>query len=321
MNRLLTKTGGFLLVLLFLALPASAQVKKIVFTPQWHANAQFAGYIIAREMGFYEEEGLDVTIKYPESGKSSLEMLRNGNSDMVTAILMNAIISKTTQEIDLVNVMQTSQHAALCLAFKKPIKDLSINSLNELRVGLWSRNTAVSAVAMNNKYHLNWNIVPFSTGIKLLTYGVMDAISVMEYNELLRLKYTGRDVSEHSVFKMSEHGYDIPEEGVYCTREYYDQNTEAVKAFVRATKKGWDWCRKHQDETVDIVTKEMNQEYVNNSKVFQSAGLKVVLKKQELTPGKVNFKLQRDQFNKAARTLLDAELINTIPDFQTFIAQ
>ncbi len=310
-----------LLFALFLSsLAASAQLKKLTFAPQWHANVQFAGYIAARELGYYEEEGLDVTIKYPES-KSSIELLREGKADLVLGFLMNAIVWKTNEGLDMVNVMQTSQHASLCLALKEPMKKINIQDLKGMRVGLWSSQTAISAVAMNNKYNLEWNVVPFRSGIELLSYGVLDAISVMEYNELLRLKYAGRDVSENSVLRMCDHGYDIPEEGVYCMRDYYKENAEAVKAFIRATKKGWEWCKAHQEETVDIVTKEMNTEYVSNSKVFQIAGLKVVLEKQELAPGKTDYTLSRDQFDKAASTLLDAKLIETIPDFKTFIAQ
>jgi len=298
-----------------------AQLKKIVFTPQWHANVQFAGYIAARELGYYSDEGLDVTIKYPEGTVSSLELMRNKKADIVMGFLLHAIMLNANEGFNLVNVMQTSQHASLCLALKKPVKDLNIDKLHGLRVGLWNTQTAMSALVMSNKHHLNWNVVPFRNGIKLLTYGVLDAISVMEYNELLRLKYTGRDVSENSIFKMCENGYDIPEEGVYCLKDYYEQNSASVKAFIRASKKGWEWCRKHPKETVEMVTKEMNKEYVSNSEVFQSAGLNVVLKKQELTPGKINFSLLREQYDKAANTLLEAELIHTIPDYQTFIAK
>ncbi len=323
MNIYLPTKKKVLSLLLLLLLPAAAhaQLKHIVFTPQWHANVQFAGYIAARELGYYEEEGLDVTIKYPDGAKSSIELLRDGKADLSMALLINAIMWKANNGLDMVNVMQTSQHASLCLAMKTPMKDMTIDNLRGLRVGLWSSSTAVSALAMNNYYDLNWEVVPFHNGIKLLNYGVMDAISVMEYNELLRLKYTGRDVSEHSVFKMCENGYDIPEEGVYCLGDYYRQNTDVVKAFVRASKKGWEWCRKHPEESVEMVTKEMNKEYVNNSKVFQTAGLKVVLKKQEVAPGKTGYSLQRQQYDKAAATLRQADMITTIPDFQTFIAQ
>ncbi len=321
MNKLLTKTVGILFMLLLLMVPSTIQGKRITFTPQWHANAQFAGYIAARELGFYEEEGLDVTILYPGNTKTSLEMLRDGEADLVSTSLTAAISSNVNEGVDLVNVMQTSQHASICLALKSPKEKFDLNSLREMRVGIWYNGLAMSAVAMNKQHHLAWNIVPFRKGFKLLSYGVMDAITVMEYNELLQLKYHGFDVSEHSVFRLCDHGYDIPEDGVYCTNEYYKQNANEVNAFVRATKKGWEWCRKHPEEATKYVVKEMEIEHVNYSEVIQFNGLKVILKKQEVTPGKVSYKLRQDQFSQAVKILKLAGLINSNPEFKTFIAR
>ncbi len=310
-----------LLSLLFLSLTVQAQRKSIVFSPQWNPNSEFAGYIAARELGYYDDEGLTVTIKYPEGNKSSLEMLREGKADLVTNTLTYAIATKTNDGLDLVNVMQTSQHTSLCLALKKPKEKVDIQSLHGMRVGVWYNRVSIAAEAMNNDYHLDWTIVPFRRGFKLLSYGVLDAITVMEYNELLHMKYNGADVSEHSVLRLCEHGYDIPEDGVYCLGEYYRQNAEAVQAFVRATKKGWAWCRKNPEEATKFVIQEMINEHVDHSEVIQRAGLKVILKKQELTPGKVNYTLRRDQFDKAVNMLKTAGLITTNPDYKTFIAR
>ena len=41
--------------------------KKVVFTPQWTAQAQFVGFYVANNMGFYKDAGLDVTIKHPSA--------------------------------------------------------------------------------------------------------------------------------------------------------------------------------------------------------------------------------------------------------------
>ncbi len=321
MKRTLFRKIGLLSVLLFSAIAAQAQLKKIVFTPQWHANSQFAGYIAAREQGYYKAEGLDVVIKYPEANKSSFELLSEGKADLVTNMLTIAIAMKCNGTMDIVNVMQATQHTSLCLALKSPKQHLTIDSLRNLRVGVWYNGLSVLAEAANIQHQLNWKVTPFRQGFKLLKYGVLDAITAMEYNELLQLKYNGYDVSEHSVIHLSEHGYDIPGDGVYCLSDYYQQNAAAVMAFTRATKRGWEWCRSHPEDAVNLVAQEMEIEHINHSKVILRAGLKVILEKQELTPGQVSYQLQQDDFNEAVNILTAIGRIHTKTDFQTFIAR
>lgn len=309
-----------MLFLLSSTLAASAQLKKIVYSPQWHAHAQFAGYIVARQLGYYEQEGLDVEIKYPTVTKSSLALMSEGKADLVTTALATALMLKANEGMDIVNVLQTSQHSSTCLLLKTPRKNLNVQSFKALRVGLWYNRLAVPAEAMNISHKLNWQIISFREGFNLMNYDMLDAISVMEYNELLRVKYNGRDVSEHSVLRLCDHGYDIPEDGVYCLSEFYQQHPEEVKAFVRATKKGWDWCRENPEKATELVVSEMRKVHIYSSLVIQDEGLKVVLKKQETTPGKVTYSLQRRQYDNTTRILKSAGLIESVPDFKTFVA-
>ncbi len=66
-----------IILALVLSLPLFAQSKgenTIVFTPQWTAQAQFAGYYAALELGFYKEEGLDVVIEHPNASRSAIAL-------------------------------------------------------------------------------------------------------------------------------------------------------------------------------------------------------------------------------------------------------
>ena len=59
-------------VLLVCATGIALAQEKLVFTPQWTAQAQFVGYYVAMSKGFYREAGLDVTIKHPSVSKPSI---------------------------------------------------------------------------------------------------------------------------------------------------------------------------------------------------------------------------------------------------------
>ena len=111
-----------------------AQSEEIVFTPQWTAQAQFAGYYAALEKGFYKEAGLKVTIKHPSPSNSSVNMLKEGKANFITIYLVAALKS-VAEGVPMIHLLQTSQNNAQMIISHKPLKD--INSLRGMRIGRW----------------------------------------------------------------------------------------------------------------------------------------------------------------------------------------
>ena len=103
---------------------SGAYAQQITFTPQWTPQSQFAGYYAALENGFYEEAGLDVEIVHPTKSYSSVNMLLDGSADIITGELIQAM-SAAGNGINLVNLMQTTQHSTLALlAREENIKNM-----------------------------------------------------------------------------------------------------------------------------------------------------------------------------------------------------
>lgn len=65
-----------------------AQDETIVFTPQWTAQAQFAGYYVAEAKGFYREAGVKVRIEHPSSTQPAITRLRNNMCQATTLPFM-----------------------------------------------------------------------------------------------------------------------------------------------------------------------------------------------------------------------------------------
>ena len=72
------------LLLLELETITVSYAQQITFTPQWTAQSQFAGYYAALENGYYAQAGLDISIKHPTASYSSISMLKDGTSDIIT---------------------------------------------------------------------------------------------------------------------------------------------------------------------------------------------------------------------------------------------
>src|ERR671933_1834592 len=69
-------------VLLVLASPARAQ-DRITLQLKWVTQAQFAGYYVAKDKGFYKEENLDVTIKPGGPDIAPEQVIAGGGADVI----------------------------------------------------------------------------------------------------------------------------------------------------------------------------------------------------------------------------------------------
>lgn len=251
----------------------SAEAQRIVFTPQWLPQAQFAGYYIAQEKGFYIEEGLDVEFNHPSASYPAFDRMIDGNSHIITMQLPQAM-SAIDKGFPLVNILQTSQHNSL-LIVPRNNKIKQLEDLRNKRVGIWKAGFGESALALDKQHNLNIEWIQHLQGINLLISGAIDATLAMKYNEYWLIMASG--IHPEHVFKMSDYGLDIPGDGLYVSRNFYDAHPEIVAAFARASKRGWEWAMEHPEETLSIVIKVMKEANVTTNIHHQRWMLKEVL--------------------------------------------
>lgn len=253
-----------------------AHAQQIVFTPQWSAQSQFAGYYVAQEMGFYKDAGLDVVIDHTSTSDVAVNSLQRGKCNAITMLLFDAIC-QIDEGVEIVNVLQTAQRSGHVLV----VRDDDIKSIEDLRgrrVGIWKSNFNQVAQLMDKDYSLGIDWVQFIQSINLYISGAIDATMAMTYNELYWIRSSGFE--DKKVIPMSEIGYDYPEDGVYFCREYVEKYPDKVKAFADASRRGWEWAHEHPEQTLDIVLEVMAREHVPASRMHQEWMLHEVLKQQ-----------------------------------------
>lgn len=278
-----------LLLVLFLAFITECfALKKVVFTPRWTAQAQFAGYYVAKEKGFYKAEGLDVAIKHmkPNSNITASEMLRRGTSQIICLSVFEAI-EAIESGLDLVNFLQTSQKGGLVCVANFPVNN--IKQFEGKKVGTWSRAGNHAARLFFSDNHINVNWIPFMSGINLFLAKAIDATLLYSYNEYLSLIFAKGSVNPKNIIRFSDIGYNFPEDGLYVERNYYDNNRETVESFRRATIMGWDYCREHREEALKIIKKYTDAENITTNNLFQKFMLDEILKLQENNAGRASF--------------------------------
>ena len=280
----------------------------IVFTPQWTAQSQFAGYYVALAKGFYKEAGIDVTIKHPTASSNTLQQLTDGECNIISMNLLTAMEAKG-KGMPLVNILQTSQNNTLMLVSREPINN--IEELREKRVGTWKAGR-FDAIAryLDKKYNYEINWITFISNINLYISGAVDATLAMSYNEFFQILSTGTSISEKNTLYFSDFGYNIPEDGLYVTADFYKKNRDLVDKFTEASKKGWLWAAEHPEETIEIVLEQARKHEIRTNKELQKWMLTKILEAQiDKASGERTFKLTDEAIELGNSILMEENLI------------
>ena len=286
-------------------MPAVGQ-ERIVFTPQWTAQAQFAGYYVAQEKGFYREAGIDVEIVHPSITQTALNRMRKGESQATTLQLCQAM-EIIDGGIPLVNILQTSMNNAMVIVSRRQMDPLTQRGA---RVGTWSAGFGQLAICMSIKDSLNYNWIPSASNLNLFVAGAIDATLAMSYNEYYQLKQTGLPVGEEYVYRFCDHGYNVQEDGVYMQRDYYLAHKEEAKKFAAASRRGWEWAAEHPEETLEIVMKYVKANHIATNPVLQRLMLTEILRLQvDRESGKREFRLRRDMVETSSRLMVEMKML------------
>ena len=289
------------LISFFLLCSCVLHAQRIVFTPQWTPQSQFAGYYVALEKGFYNDAGVEVDFQHPSVSYSALNRLMEGSSNMITMQLTQAMIA-IDQGFPLAHALQTSQQNALVLVGRSD-SICSMENLRKKRVGVWKAGFGELAYIMDTEQNLDIKWIPFLEGTNLFISGAIDATLAMSYNEYLQIKVSGHE--DKPVIRFADTEYNYPEDGLYVSADFFQRYPEKVKAFAEASRKGWEWAHEHPDEALDIVMKWVVKENIHTNRIHQRWMLEEILRLQckegEKEP---SFKLNADVVNKLSDLLL-----------------
>ncbi|MDO4998959.1 MAG: ABC transporter substrate-binding protein [Bacteroidales bacterium] len=296
------------------AAAATAQ-EPFVFSPQWTAQAQFAGYYAALEMGFYHEEGLDVRIVHPFHFQTPEQTLISGECDAATIQLMQAM-ELVDSGTPLVNILQTSMNNATVIVSRRG------NPLERrgARVGTWKAGFNQIAFCLDKAERLNYNWVRVAANVNLFVQGAIDATLAMSYNEYNLLLQAGAEITEENVYRFRDHGYNIQDDGVYMTLAAYRRHKDRAERFARASRRGWEWVADHPREALALVREYVSKNVVATNEVLQKLMLDEILDLQ-LDPdsGQRSFTLRPDMVRQASGMMLEAGLISRPVEYEELI--
>ena len=308
------------LLLAFFLCPLVMNAQKMVFVPQWTPQAQFSGFYVAQEKGFYAEEGLDVEIRHigANSSENPMDLLLGGEAQIVGQQLIQSIIARADGR-KILNVMSITQESGLCCVSRNPISDPK--ELDSLKVGRWKVGYADFCDMLEAYSGITVNWVPFLNGINLYIYGAVDATLCYTFSELISLDLAIGDIPDDHIIRFSEFGYDCPEDGLYVTEDYYRNNKESVDKFVRASIRGWEYAREHKGEALDISWKYVQEGNITTNREHQRRMLEEYLRLQmNKNTGFADFApVTEELFDKIVGALLETGYITNNVEYNELV--
>jgi len=249
-------------MLLTVGLVFSTQAaEKVTIQLKWVTQAQFGGYYVAQDKGYYQAEGLDVTIKPGGPDIATPQVIAGGGADVIVDWMPSALASRE-KGVPLVNIAQIFKKSGLMLTCRK---DSGIKSPSDFRgktLGVWFGGNEYPFLSWMSK--LGIPTTGGSNGVTVMKQGFnvdpilqkqAECVSTMTYNEYWQVIDAGLSPSELVVYKYEDQGVSTLEDGLYVMENKLKNKAFVSKMarFLKASIKGWKYAGDHPDEAAAIV--------------------------------------------------------------------
>ena len=234
---------------------------KLTLQLKWVTQAQFAGYYVAQDRGFYEAEGLDITIKPGGPDVAPAQVIAGGGADVVLDWMPSALATRE-KGVNLVNIAQPFKSSGMMLTCRKDTGIKSPADFKGKTLGVWFYGNEYPFLSWMSQLGLATD--GSAGGVTVLKQGFnvdpilqkqADCVSTMTYNEYWQIIDAGLSADELVVFKYQDQGVATLEDGIYVMEDRLKDPAfeDQMVRFVRASMKGWKWAEENPDAAADIV--------------------------------------------------------------------
>jgi diguanylate cyclase (GGDEF)-like protein/PAS domain S-box-containing protein len=275
-----------LLLLIFTVSPSFAAEKhRVVLQLKWTHAFQFAGYYAAKEKGFYDDAGLDVTIKEAQPESDVIGEVLSGKAQFGIGTSSLLLARQNNQPVVVLAVIfQHSPLVILSLQDEKRFK--TIHDLVGKKVMFERQSEELMAYLQREKISpKDINFIPHSFDTRDLINKRVDAISAYVTNETY---YLEKENIPYQVFDPRAAGIDFYGDNLFTSEYMVKNQPEEVAAFRRATLKGWYYAMTHKEEMVDIIYNKYSSKHPKDFYLHESREMDEMLKPELVEIGYMN---------------------------------
>ena len=255
MKKLLTSA------LALLTATAAYAADEVRLQLQWVTQAQFAGYYVALDKGYYESEDLNVSILPGGPDIAPPQVLAGGGADAMLNWMPSALAARE-RGLPVVNIAQPFKSSGLMLTCWKDTGITSPADFKGKTIGVWFFGNEYPFLSWMSQEGISTDGGP--DGVTVLRQGFnvdpllqrqADCISTMTYNEYGQVLDAGVSEDELVTFKYENQGVATLEDGIYVLEDNLNDPAfvDKMVRFVRASMKGWKYAEANPGEAAEIV--------------------------------------------------------------------
>ena len=242
---------------------AAEAADKLTLQLKWVTQAQFGGYYVAKDKGFYEKAGLDVEIKPGGPDIAPPQVIAGGGADVIVEWMPAALASRE-KGVPLVNIAQLFKNSGMMLTCRKEtgIKDPATDFKGRT-LGVWFYGNEYPFLSWMSRLGIpteggaegGVTVVKQGFNVDPLLQKQADCISTMTYNEYWQVVDAGLVPDDLVVFKYEDQGVATLEDGLYVLdRSLQDPAmVDKLARFLKASVEGWTYAQANPDEAAAIV--------------------------------------------------------------------
>jgi NitT/TauT family transport system substrate-binding protein len=234
---------------------------------QWFPQAQFGGYYAALDKGFYADEGLDVTILPGAVDIVPATVVAGGKAEFGISWVPRMLAPRESGA-DVQVIGQVFQRSATTQVSFKSSNISKVADFKGKKIGSWGFGNEFELLAGIRKAGLNPDkdvtIVPQQFDMNAFVGGQIDAAQAMTYNEYAQVLETKNPKTgqlfkpeDLNVIQWEDEGTSMLQDAIFTSEAWLAKsgNEDVAVKFLKASFRGWAFCRDSSAECVDIVVK------------------------------------------------------------------
>ncbi|KLO23134.1 MULTISPECIES: ABC transporter substrate-binding protein [unclassified Marinitoga] len=292
----------FFLVSLFLIIGVLGFSENITLQLKWFHQFQFAGFYAAKEMGFYSEEGLDVSIIQGGPTVSPLKNVLTGKVDFGLEganIIQTKAAGKKIKAIMVIFQEEPVSFMSLKSSGIKTPQDFKGKILGSAGFSYLESQLLLKKAGLSKK---DVTFKRWTFNMDSFYKGEFDVIPVYITNEPNLARLAGFEVN---VIKPSDYNIHFFGDTLFVSESYLNSHPDIVKKFVKATYKGWLYAINNKEKIVDIILNKYNTQKLSKDHLLYEATEVIKLVKSGLKSEKLIGTFNRNVWNEVNETMYE----------------